>query len=507
MALTMVDKWKALATGEAGYFLGVDIGSTTTRCVLFSRDGTPVAEAYREPRVYYPQPGWAEVEPEDWWASTVEAIREVLGKAPVTVGQIAGLGLSGLLHALVPIDCQGKPLARAMLWLDHRCQPQVDWMLQEHGDLVRETMGNRWKLTTTMSAPKVRWLFENEPEIVRRTCTFLSAKDFVCFKLTGRLVADPSVAIGTALYDQTAKTWSRQMLELVGISPEQMPPIFDSTDLAGSVTEAAAQATCLAPGMPVVVGGGDTTCTLIGANAFDPKRACLYMGTAAWVSIPTSASGNVMGATSTTGASLKWLANLFRVEIISGEGAWQPYAALVHEAADSPPGCKGLVFLPHLMGERGPYYDPDAKGVLFGLSLAHSRKDVIRAVLEGCALQLRLILETLGPCQIEEVIAVGGGVKSSLWRSIIADVIGIPVVFPETLEAAALGAAILAGVGVGVYDSVQGAAGRLVRVAGRHEPDKARHNLYDEVYCIFLDLEKRVAPLYPKVPVRCSNEG
>jgi len=508
---------------EEGYLLAIDVGTTTTRCILFDLEGRPVGEAYREPTVYHPQPDWTEVEPEDWWESTVAAIRETFRRSQVPVAKILAVGLCGLKHALVPIDASGKPLARAMLWMDQRCQPQAEWLAREHGDLIDETMGGGGSISTTPSAPKLRWIVENDPGLLLHTAKFLLAKDFIRFRLTGTIATDPTDAAGTRLYDRRSGDWSRPLLERIGVPPEKMPPIHDSTAVAGEVTQAAARATGLAAGIPVVVGGGDVRCTLIGANAFG-VRACLYLGTAAWIStrrgvsaghatsaprpgtVCRSLSADCFGATSTTGAALKWLLTLFGLERPDLPSA--SYTALLQEAKASPPGARGLIFLPHLMGERAPQDDPQARGTLFGLTLAHSRSDIARAVLEGCAFQLRQIAETLALGGVKEgascpdpMVIVGGGAKSELWRSIIADVMGVPLLVPRVLEAGALGAAILAGVGVGVYRSVQEAAQELVQIVRRIEPDAARHECYGRIYALFLELEDKVAPLYGRVPV------
>jgi xylulokinase len=253
-----------------------------------------------------------------------------------------------------------------------------------------------------------------------------------------------------------------------------------------------------------VIGGGDVRSTLIGANAFDSQRACLYLGTAAWIAVPCSGdTHNFLGATATTGAALKWLLALLEGDG-EGDGPRQSYgrsyAALVQEAESVPAGARGLIFLPHLMGERGPRYNPEAKGVLFGLTLAHGRGEIARAVLEGCAFQIGWILENSG-CVVREVIAVGGGAKSALWLSIIADVTGTTLLTPWVLEAGALGAAIFAGVGVGIFRDVQDAAKELVYIAERIEHDRTRHKFYGSVYPMFVELEDKVASLYGKVPI------
>ncbi len=483
-----------------GHLLSIDVGTTTGRVMLFDLEGRPVAEAYAEPAVYHPQPNWAEVDAEERWRCVVGLLREVLQRPGIAPESVLAIGLSGLMHAPIPLGHDGEPLARAMLWMDQRCQPQADWMMREHRDELERAIGAAW-MSTTPSAPKLRWIVEHAPDLLRQTRVFLLMKDYIRFKLTGDLSTDPSDAGGTSLYDRRSGDWSHAMLDLVGVPPEKMPPIRDSTHVVGGVTEEAARLTGLRAGTPVVVGGSDVRCTRIGANAEDSGRACLYMGTAAWIATPHRRPG-AFGATATTGATLKWLVGLLG---LGGQGSpADSYNRLLQNAERATPGAKGLIFLPHLMGERGPRPDPFAKGVFFGLSMAHGRAEMVRAVLEGCALHLRSILDGLGP--VDEMAIVGGGAKSPLWRKIIADATGVTLLVPEVLEAGALGAAILAGVGVGIYPSVGEAAGRLVRVAERCEPDGARHRLYTHIYEVYRELEERVAPLYSRVPVRESEE-
>jgi xylulokinase len=497
-------------SGQGGYLLGVDVGTTTVRCILFDLQGRSVSEAYREPRVYYPQPYWAEVDPEDWWACSAAAIGEVLSHSRVPAHEIVGVGLCGLKHAVVAIGADGNPLARAMLWMDQRCRPQAEWMGAEHGELVARATGRGGAFSTTPSAPKLRWIAEHEPALLERTRTFLLAKDYIRFRLTGSQATDATDAGGTLLYDRCAGDWSPEMLALVGVSPDKMPPIRASTAVTGVVQDEAARATGLAAGTPVVVGAGDVYCTLVGANALD--RACLYLGTAAWLSVarPESArerfSADCFGATATTGAALKWLLSLFDAARHGSPSV--SYATLLRGAARVPLGARGLLFLPHLMGERAPECDPNARGVFFGLSLAHGQGEVVRAVLEGCAFQLRRIAEAMDLSGVEAITVVGGGAKSALWVRIIADVLGMPLLLPRILEAGALGAAILAGVGVGAYKGgIEQAAQRLVQVAERVEPDLSRHESYGRIYALFAELERSVGPLYGTFLEKCEEEN
>jgi xylulokinase len=482
--------------------LALDVGTTTTRCILFDLAGLPVAESCREPPVHYPRSGWVEVDPRDWWESAVAVIQEVLERSGAPGDTIVGIGFSGLMHALVPIDGNGEPLARAMLWMDQRCQPQVEWMAREHGQLIQDIAGPGWAITTTPSAPKLRWIVENEPDLLRRTEKFLLVKDFIRFKLSGTLATDPSDASGTCLYDQGRGDWSLALLEAIGVPLEKMPPIHGSAEVIGAVSDDAARMTGLAPGTPVVVGGGDVTCTLVGADARRPGRNCLYLGTAAWLAIsrPKSDLGAAIKATSTTGAALKWLLALLGPEDADCSQG-KLYESLVREAAGAPLGADGLVFLPHLMGERGPRQNPQAKGVFFGLTLAHGRAQMARAVLEGCAFQLRAIIESADLGGRKDLVAVGGGAKGALWLRIMADVTGMTLQIPRVLEAGALGAAIFAAVGLGLYRDVQEAGRALVRIVAQYDPDEARQARYDRIYAVFTELEDRVSSLYGRVPV------
>ena len=288
-----------------GYLLALDIGTTTTRCLLFDLEGIPVGAAYREPPIHYPRPSWTEVDPEDWWESVVLVVRKVLEQSQVPRERILGIGLAGLMHALVPINDAGQPLSRAMLWMDQRCRPQVEWLTQKHGQIIEEMVGPHWALSTTPSAPKLRWIVEHRPELLQQTYKFLLAKDFIRLKLTGTIATDHSDAGGTCLYDQQKGDWSHPMLNAIGVGLEKMPLIHESAEVIGAVTEEAAQITGLIQGTPVVVGGGDVMCTRIGADACSYERACLYLGTAAWVSVVSPDTGRAaVAATATTGASV-----------------------------------------------------------------------------------------------------------------------------------------------------------------------------------------------------------
>jgi len=501
------------------YLLAIDQGTTTCRAMLYDLEAHIIAQAYREVYPHHPHPTWAEVDPEDWWQATVAVIREVLSSCGVDPTRIAGVGLTALLHAAVPVDEAGQPLVRAMLWMDQRCQPQVEWMIQQHGAEIEAIMGPDSRPSTTVTAPKLRWWLENRPEVIQRTYKFLWPKDFIRYRLTGAMASDPTDAGGAFLL-HPERRWAREIMEIIGVSAEKLPPMLEPYDVAGHVTAQAAQETGLAEGTPVVTGCGDTLATLIGANANQPGGGCLYIGTAAWLSLgsftryfaPPGAqpSGErrrwSFGAAATTGATVKWFRDLVSgCSEKAGVRELLAYEALFEDAATVEPGAEGLIFLPHLMGERG-LNNPYAKGVFFGLTLAHGRPHLMRAVLEGSAYFLRQLIERAGE-PLEEMVAVGGGAKSPLWRQIFADVTGVRVLAPRILETGTLGAAILAGVGVGLYPGVAQAAERLVEIESEHPPDPRWRERYDRMYCLYRELEDRVAPLYPRVPVGARTIG
>lgn len=493
---------RSTTTSEERYLLALDIGSTTVRAVLFDLTGAPIADAYREPPVHYPGKNCAEIDVSLRWEAVQVVIREALQRAGIAPSQIIGIGLTGLLHALTPIDAEGRPLARAMLWMDQRCQPQVEWMAREHADILEAEMGTT-RASTTWSAPKLRWIYENQPELIERTYKFMPTKDYIRFKLTGTIETDPSEAGGTMLFNRQTGDWSRPMLQLVGVPVEKMPVIKPSSTVVGGVTAEAAAATGLHEGTPVVIGGGDTKCTRLGANTEPTGRACLYIGTAAWAALP-SRRRNAFGATATTGAALKWITAAVGLSDPNAPG--DGYALLLAEAERVRPGAGGLLFLPHLMGERGPVPSAKATATFFGLTLGHGRAEMARAVLEGCAFHLRSILEAASETPLEEITLVGGGAKSPVWRQIIADITGVRLLVPRVLEAGALGAAILAGIGVGLFPNEADAAAQLVQIAERREPDAARHAFYNRVYPHYLELEERVSPMYGQVPVDIAEE-
>lgn len=302
----------------AAHILALDVGTTTVRALLFDLDGRPIAEAACEPALHHPRPNWAEIDAEERWTCCLKVMRHCLTRSGLKPVQVAAIGLTGLMHALVPLDATGKALAPAMLWMDQRCRGQAERMTSQHGDTIQRIMG-RSQVRTTWSAPKLRWISEQAPHLMAQTHLFLPIQSLIAQRLTGVVATDPSNAGGTFLYDRARRDWSAEMLQIVGVPREKLPPIVPPTTVVGGLLESAADETGLLAGTPVVIGGSDVSCTRIGANADGNGRACLYLGTAAWVSLQR-ASGPAFGASATTGAALRWLVHLFGQDVSDHPG-------------------------------------------------------------------------------------------------------------------------------------------------------------------------------------------
>jgi xylulokinase len=481
----------------APYLLGVDLGTTTCRCAIFDLDGREVTAAYCENAVRYPRPLWAEVDPESWWRCTALVIRQAIAESGVAPGDIAAVGLSGLMHAPVLLDGEGQVLAPAMLWMDQRCAPQCEAMRQEHPALEHVA-------STTHTAPKLRWLAECAPEVLARARTLLLPKDFVRYRLTGTLASDPSDASGTGLFDRERGVWSEEAARLARTPFEILPPIRPSWAAAGTITAEAAGETGLAAGAVVAHGGGDTTCTLMGVGRLEARELCIYLGTAAWIALVDGmrpdgrpAIGS-FGATATTGAALRWARDLLLGE--AGANVSASYDRLTAQAGEIAAGAEGLFFLPHMMGERGPQADPLARGALVGLTLRHTAAHVARAVLEGNAFHLRRLLEDRIAShwpggQVEAAVACGGLARSTLWMQLLADVTGMTLRTPAVVEAGVLGAAMLGGVAAGLLE-LQSAAQQMAGPGRTYLPEAARAARYNTLYAAYCTLDDLLAPWF-----------
>jgi xylulokinase len=478
--------------------IGIDIGTSGTKTLLIDETGKVLASATREYPLSTPQPGWAEQEPEDWWQATVETIREVIEKSGVAPKDVAGLGLSGQMHGSVFLDGANQVLRPALLWCDQRTQAQCDWITQAVGaDEVVRITGN--PVLTGFTAPKIIWLRDREPEAFAKVRKVLLPKDYVRYRLTGAFATEVSDASGTSLLDVPKRQWSGEVLEAIGVPRAWLADVYESQEISARLSEEAAQATGLLAGTPVAGGGGDQAAGAVGNGIVEPGIVSSTVGTSgvvfAFAEKPTIDPGrrvhtfchavpgtwHVMGVMLSAGGSLRWWRD------VSGQTG---YDGINREAAEAPAGSEGLVFLPYLTGERTPYPDANARGVFFGLSLRHGRPHLSRSVMEGVAYGLRDTFEIFGEMgvPITQVRASGGGARSPLWRQIQADITGREHVTINVDEGPGFGVALLAGVGVGIWNSVPEACRATLKVVDSTPADPAAHGTYDAFYSIYRKL-------------------
>lgn len=489
--------------------LGIDVGTTGAKVLVIDEHGEVVARSFRSYPLLTPKPNWAEQDPEEWWNAVVSCLRDVLGKG-VRAEEISAIGLTGQMHGAVVLDRNNKTLRPCILWCDQRTAPQCDEIM--------ERFGRRRFLDLTcnialpgFTAPKILWIKENEPEIYRRTAKVLLPKDYIRFRLTGIFATEVSDASGTALFDVRHRMWSDEVLSELEIHRDLMPDAFESTFLSGEISGEAASLTGLRRGTPVAGGGGDQAAGAVGNGIVRAGLVSCTIGTSGVVfascdeplidpearlhSFCHAVPGkwHVMGVMLSAGGSLRWFRDTLGNEEmnLSRERGVDPYVILADElASQAEPGCEGLIFLPYLMGERTPYPNPNAKGVFFGITLRHKKSDLIRSVMEGVAYGMRDSLELVKALGIDigQVRASGGGARSPLWRQIQADIYDVDLVTVSVDEGPALGAALIAGAGSGIFKSVDDACDRAISISTRTTPIQANVPVYDGYYSIYRNL-------------------
>jgi len=457
-----------------GFLMGLDLGTSSAKTVIIDRNGRPKSLAVQEYSFDTPQPGWAEQDPEVWLEAALRTMRQALFEADVPSGEIEAIGLSGQMHGTVCLKDDGRVIRPAIIWADQRSRKQVKQVEREIGKRrLAEWTAN--PLATGFMLATWLWLQENEPATTRNTAQLLLPKDYVRYRLTGELGSEPSDASSTLLFDTVRQCWSKPLLDALEIDPNLLPPIFGSAEIAGGLNADMAALCGLRPGTPVVFGGSDQSMQALGNGIVEPGIMSCTIGTGGQLLAPTHDpvfdpalrlhlfchalpnTWHLMAAILSAGLSLKWLRdNIF------GD---KPYQALAKAATNVPPGAEGLFFLPHLAGERTPHMDPEAQGAFIGLTLRHYRGHMVRAVMEGVVLALRdgfELMRQLG-VPVERVVASGGGTRHPLWLQLQADILNRPIYQTQTEEAAAVGAALLAGVGIHVYADALDACRRSVR--------------------------------------------
>lgn len=473
-------------------FLGLDIGTGGTRAVLVNSSGKLIASTSAEHAPFRsPQPGWAEQDPEDWWRAAQQAIRLAVaaGEQAASGAKIEAIGLTGQMHGAVMLDANGEVLRPSLIWCDQRTDAECDWL---HREIGRERL---IELTANPALPnftltKLLWVRKHEPEVFARIAHVLCPKDYVRYRLTGAYAMDVQEASGTLLLDVTHRRWSSEVARVAGIPESWLPQLFESPEVCAKISSEAASATGLTAGTPVVAGAGDQGAGAVGMGILNPGSVSATIGTSGVVFAATAeptrdpmgrlhtfchavpGRWHVMGVTQGAGLSLRWFRDQFGAGPDDGRDA---YERLCSEAAKVPAGAAGLVWAPYLMGERTPHLDPEARAALVGLTASHTRAHVVRAILEGVAFSLRDSLTIFEEMKVpvESIRLGGGGARSPVWRQIQAETYGRPVELPAAEEGAAYGAALLAGVGGGMWPSVDAACDAVIRIASRVEPDAA----------------------------------
>ena len=489
------------------YLLGIDIGTSGTKVIAIDEGGHLVATASAEYELSTPKPQWAEQNPADWWDAVCECCQQIT--AQIGQDDIAAIGLSGQMHGLTLLDENGRVLRPAILWNDNRTQKQCDEITQTVGleTLVAEVAN---PALTGFTAPKILWVRQNEPQIYQRARMMLLPKDYVRYELTGEFATEVSDASGTLLLNVAQRRWSDVVCEKLGIEMNYLPRVYESYEISGQISARAAQLTGLKVGTPVVGGGGDQAAGAVGNGIVQSGIISVTTGTSGVVfafadtprvdpqlrmhtfchAVPNK--WHVMGVMLSAGGSLRWYRDtLARSEkSVAAHMNVDAYELIAREAETVGPGSEGLLFLPYLTGERTPHPDPLARGAFVGLTIRHTKAHLARAVLEGVSYGLRDSLEIMKSMgvSIGNVRCSGGGAKSSVWRQIQADVFNYPLSTIAIDEGPALGAALLAGVGAGVYGSVEEACSAVVKVTRGANVIEENARVYDEYYRVYGEL-------------------
>lgn len=505
------------------YLVGIDVGTSATKTVLFDEKGTVIASASREYPLYQPQNGWAEQRPEDWRDAVLETLKEVMIRSGVEAEDVKSIGISGQMHGLVMLDEDGKVIRPSIIWCDQRTGEEVKDMLSI---MPRE----KWiEITanpplTGWTAAKILWVRKHEPENYNRCCHILLPKDYIRYVLTGVFATEVSDASGMQLLDVPGRCWSYEILESLNIPEQWLGDMYESCQITGYLLPDIAKNVGLTTKTAVVGGAGDNAAAAVGTGVVKDGTAFTTIGTSGVVFAHSSqviidpkgrvhtcccavpGAWHVMGVTQGAGLSLKWMKDHFCQDYtaLAKSDNVDVYDFINRDAQKVPAGSDRLIYLPYLMGERTPHLDPDCRGVFFGLSAIHTRAHVLRAIMEGVGYSLcdcNDILQEMG-IEVGEMMACGGGGKSPIWRQILADLYKCRVQTVKQSEGPALGAAILAGVGCGIYESVERACEILLSSESLCEPREKEsqiyeryHELYKKLYLVLKDEFKELAEL------------
>lgn len=502
------------------FVIAHDLGTTGNKATLYDREGRLVGSAFYAYTTEYAQTGWAEQSPYDWWRAVCASTRQLLQQTQTRPDTIACITFSGQMMGAVPLDEQARPLRNAIIWADTRALRQEAWLGERVSfeDMYRIT-GHR--LSASYSLAKILWIREHQPDIYARTHKFVHAKDSIAARLTGNFATDPSDASSMNLYDLNTGDWSAQILDAVDLPVDKLPQIRQSVDVIGEVRPEVADEVGVAAGTPVVIGGGDGACAAAGAGVIEEGAAYNYIGSSSWIALSTPKPiydpdyrtftfGHVVpdmvmptGTMQAAGASYQWARDqLAPLEQQMAERLGISAYDLINLQIDRiAPGAEGLFYLPYLLGERSPRWNPYARGAFIGLTIRHTRAHMLRAVLEGVTMNLRVILDAFRDQgrQIDAMRVIGGGARGHVWNQIMANMYGMPVQRLAILEeATSMGAALVGGVGVGLYTDFS-MIDTMNAIAETIQPDPATVTRYNAVMPVFNQLYEALVPAYRQI--------
>lgn len=494
------------------YLMGLDIGTSGVKVLLLSKNGEVITTATESYPLDTPKSGWAEQNPIDWWEAVVKVINKTISENNVNPNDIMGLSFSGQMHSSVFLDENMEVIRPAILWSDTRTEQQCEEILNKAGGLENLIKKVSNPALEGFTAPKILWLKQNEPENYKKVNYVLMPKDYIRYKLTGNINTEVSDAAGTLLFDVKNKEWSKELAQLLDIETNILPPVIESVEIAGKINKSTSQISKLKEGTPVVAGGADNACGAVGSGIIKEGRVMVSIGSSgvvlAQTNNPTADSKGrihlfnhakpnswyMMGVMLSAGVSFNWLKNSFFDESLD-------YKKLNKKAAAIAPGSEGLIFLPYLYGERTPHNDANARGVFFGISGRHKQGHFIRSVMEGVTFGLKDSLNLIKDqnIKVKEIRAIGGGVKSKVWQQILADIMGQNIKLLNVEEGPAYGAAIIAGVGVGIFDSFENVSEKIIKVEDEITPIKENVKTYEKYYKIYQDLYPSLKKEYKKL--------
>ena len=487
------------------YLLGIDIGTSACKVAIFEPSGKVVAQANKGYQLYYPNPGWVEQDADEWWNAICAGIREVLEQSEISASDIAGIGIDGQSWSAIPVDKDGNALARTPIWMDTRARDICAQVREELGfERIFSVAGNDFLPSYT--TPKMLWFKKYAPDIYKKTDKFMQSNSYIAYRLTGEMSMDYSQGYGIHFFKMDDCTVDETLAKDMGLSADQIPPLYECHTVIGKVTAQAAGQTGLVEGIPVVAGGLDAACGTLGAGVYLPGQTQEQGGQAGGMSIcvnhalahpklilsPHVVPGMwlLQGGTVGGGGTLRWFKQEFGEDL-----SFDELTALAEPIAA---GSDGVIFLPYMAGERSPIWNPDAKGVYYGLGFDKTKGHMVRATLEGVAYSLEHNLRVASEvgAQVDELIAMGGASNSLLWTQIKADVTGKTIKVPTSDTATTLGAAILAGVGVGVYEDFEQAITQTIVITREQKPNMEAHELYQKYMQTYLKLADALTPIF-----------